>query len=100
VAAFEIEGHYVNGSINKNAQSLCAAAEAGAKVLAMVLFQIGPDGKLWYPFSNSAKGRKYDRAEMLKQLLPKDYVDQVKTVHDVDLFGKLEEWEKKLMSDE
>jgi hypothetical protein len=45
VAAFEIEGHDVAGdSIAKNADSLCAASQAGARVVAMVLFRIHSDG--------------------------------------------------------
>ena len=94
VAAFEIEGHNVNSRIKKNVESLCAAADAGAKVLAMVLFQVGPNGTLWHPFPNSAKVRKFDPAAKLKKLLPTEYADRIETVHDANLFKKLEGWQK------
>ena len=50
IAAFEVEGHNVAlSSIEKNADSLLAAANAGASIRAMVLFQVGPGGQPWYP---------------------------------------------------
>ncbi|HLJ12053.1 MAG TPA: hypothetical protein VKU82_12740 [Planctomycetaceae bacterium] len=50
VAAFEIEGHDVDlgKSVPKDAASLSAAAERGAVVLAILLFQVGPSGLPWH----------------------------------------------------
>lgn len=59
VAAFEIEGLNVAGdSIRKNVDSLTAAAEAGAIVRAMVLFQVGPDAQPWCDMAVDAGVRR------------------------------------------
>lgn len=61
VAAFEIEGHGVArapGSIQKNADSLSVAAVAGARIIAMVLFQVGPSGERWTPVGAPSRAEK------------------------------------------
>jgi hypothetical protein len=96
VAAFEIEGHNVNSSIRENAESLIAAGQKGARVLAMILFQAGPKGEPWYPAPNSSKTRSEERAEsLLREVLTElqfDYRDRVETVLDEALVDRLELW--------
>jgi hypothetical protein len=61
VAAFEIEGHRVAvGSLKKNVDSLQAAASRGATIRAMILFQVGPNGRPW---GNASAATSVSRAE-------------------------------------
>jgi hypothetical protein len=97
IAAFEIEGHNVahsRKSICKNADSLTAAGNAGALVLAMVLFQVGPSGDPWYLALKGSKERSKTCAEQsltecLKEMRSTRHVD---VVLDENLVEKLESW--------
>ena len=88
IAAFEIEGHGVaRDSIRKNADSLTAASRSGAQVLAMVLFQVGPDGKPWLP-----KRKVVDTVSILGSCLDSAASPQIEVVLDENLRERLGEW--------
>jgi hypothetical protein len=94
VAAFEIEGHDVDGSILKNAKSLTAAGNEGATVLAMVLFQIAPDRERWHPSAQKGQQKSESRAKEILEKHLKDLVSpySVEVVLDEQLVEKMESW--------
>lgn len=92
LAAFEIEGLNVAGdSVLKNADSLTAAAEAGAIVRAMVLFQAGPDGQPWCRVA-SETGVTRAKAQLQRALASREVSAQVEVVLDECLCEKLTAW--------
>jgi hypothetical protein len=96
VAAFEIEGHRVApASIAKNVASLDAAAAGGAVITAMVLFQVGPDGKPWGR-SNSASS--LGRASRCLKRFQSEAICRamIEVVLDEELTGCLGGWEAAL----
>jgi hypothetical protein len=98
VAAFEIEGQNVAlGSIRKNAHSLTAAANAGAIVRAMVLFQVGPDGRPWYPLTKAKRMARADMnlAQFLKEM---GSPHSVEVAFDEDLGEHLRTWTQRVAS--
>ena len=98
VAAFEIEGHRVApGSIRKNVDSLQAAAGRGASVTAMILFQVGPDGKPW---GRASVATSLPRADKHLQLfkLERGCGDSIEVVLDERLHDKLSIWVESVAS--
>jgi hypothetical protein len=92
VAAFEIEGHRVHpASIDKNVDSLAAAAAGGAVITAMILFQVGPDGRPWGisdPASSLVRANRY-----LKRFQSEaGCLAMIEAVLDEDLNGCLKGW--------
>jgi hypothetical protein len=95
VAAFEIEGHdAAPGSVEKNADSLLAASQEGASILAMVLFQIGGDGGYWHQIRPT-----YDPGAVLRGYCRDGGLPAtVQTVRDEDLAERISEWLRALGS--
>ncbi len=100
VAAFEIEGHPVHRnrkSIVKDADSLTAAGAAGATVLALVLFQVGPGGGAWYARSPADVARVKERNRQRAERRMLDSLDAMKAkrvdvVLDEQVHALLENW--------
>lgn len=95
IAAFEIEGHNVAlKSVYKNAKSLTAAGKAGASILAMVLFQVGPDGRAWHLLGSNKTS--VNRAKTILGQAPElDSRYSVEVVLDEQLCDVLKAWNKR-----
>jgi hypothetical protein len=83
----------VNASVKKDAESLEAAANEGAKVCAIVLFQVHPNGGPWHPPKQA--GNCVARVEKKLNESPGPR-HPVEVVLDENLCEKLEAWLKKI----
>ncbi len=92
VAAFEVEGHDVDpNSVSKNADSLVAAANAGAVIRAMVLFQAGPDGQRWHRRSHEAPADRPEK-QLRQGLVDLGSTHHVEVLMDESLCDRLPAW--------